>query len=143
MPFDGSNRKQVREREKELKIAEANRLAYTKRIMSDIPGRKWMHDLLAECHIWGTPFVAGSVDLTAFKCGVQNFGLQVFKDVMAAAPAEYVLMMNEANIKDQVNDRRYSDDRSASGERSDGEDERRDPEGSVTGEYDPYARTEA
>lgn len=142
MTFDGSNRKQVREREKELKISEANRLAYTKRLMSDAPGRKWMFDLLLKCHIWQTPFAAGSPDTTAFRLGEQNLGLQVFADVMAAAPQEYVLMMNEASIKEQVHDRRYSDDRTSSDEHSGSEDARRDVEGPVT-EYNPYADTDA
>ena len=135
--FDGSNRKQVREREKELKIAEGNRLAYTKRIMSDVPGRKWMHDILVRCHIWQTPFAAGQPDTTAFRLGEQNLGLQVFADVIAAAPQEYVLMMQEANTKEQVNDRRYSDDRQSTESTGNDEDTGRDDNGPVS-EYDPY-----
>ncbi len=142
MTFDGSDRKQVRAREKELKIAEGNRLAYTRRLMSDAPGRKWMHDLLVRCHIWQTPFAAGQPDTTAFRLGEQNLGLQTFADVIAAAPSEYVLMMQEATTKDQVYDRRYSDDRqSAESTRTD-EDIGRDDAGSSSGEYDPFARTE-
>jgi len=82
MTFDGSDRKQVRAREKELKIAEGNRLAYTRRVMQDTPGRKWMHDLLTRCHIWSTAFAAGQPDTTAFRLGEQNLGLQIFADVI-------------------------------------------------------------
>ena len=142
MTYNASDRKQVRAKEKEAKLDESNRLAYTRRIMSDQPGRKWMHDLLVRCHIFQTAFAAGQPDTTAFRLGEQNTGLQIFADVIAAAPSDYVLMMNEASIKDQVNDRRYSDDRSASGEHSGSSDPGRDPEGPVT-EYDPYAGGEA
>src|SRR5260370_11481714 len=111
MTFDGSDRKQVRAREKELKIDEGNRLAYTRRLMSDAPGRKWMYDLLLRCHIWQTPFAAGQIDTTAFRLGEQNLGLQVFADVMAAAPQEYVLMIQEAATKGQDHHQRYRDER--------------------------------
>lgn len=141
MTYDGSDRKQVRAKEKEAKLDENNRLAYTKRIMFDQPGRKWMHDLLVRCHIFQTAFAAGQPDNTAFRLGEQNTGLQIFADVIAASPQEYVQMMNEASIKDQVNDRRYNDDRSTSGEQHGSSDGRRDPEGPVT-EYDPYAGSE-
>jgi hypothetical protein len=143
MTFDASDRKQVRVREKELKITEVNRLAYTRRIMQDQPGRKWMHDILVRCHIWQTAFAAGQPDTTAFRLGEQNLGLQIFADVIAAAPQEYVQMMNEASIKDQVNDRRYSDDRDAASELPGSQDSGRDDSGQVTGDYDPFARTEA
>src|SRR5258707_14543634 len=143
MTFDGSDRKQVRAREKELKIAEDNAWAYTGRLMSDAPGRKGMHDLLVRCHIWQTPFAAGQPDTTAFRLGEQNLGLQTFADVIAAAPSEYVLMMQEATTKDQVHDRRYSDERNSEPEQPGSEDTGRDVEGRNAGEYDPFARTEA
>jgi hypothetical protein len=144
MTFDGSNRKQVREREKELKLAEANRHAYVRRIMQDKPGRKWMHDLLEKCCIFQTPFVAGAPDVTARNCGYQDVGLSIFSDVVNAAPAEYVQMMSEASEKELVHERRYSDDRSPAAEHTGSEDPGRDVEGRdpVT-EYDPYAGTEA
>lgn len=136
MTYDGSNRKNVREMEKEAKLAEANRLAYTKRIMGDAPGRKWMHDLLVKCHIWSTAFAAGSPDTTAFRLGEQNLGLQIFSDVVASAPNEYVQMMQEASIKDQVHERRYSDERTPSTELPGGPN----PDGrDQAGEYDPFA----
>lgn len=142
MTYDGSDRKQVRMMEKEAKLAEANRLAYVRRIMSDAAGRKWMHDLLVKCHIWNTPMVFGQPDATTFKLGEQNLGLQIFADVVNTASQEYVLMMQEATIKEQVHERRYSDDRTGTGEYPGGSDAGRDVEGPVS-EYDPFdARTE-
>lgn len=137
--YNASDRKQIRSKEKEAALALANRLAYVRRIMSDAPGRKWMHDLLEKCHVFHTPFVAGAPDVTSFRCGEANLGLQIFGDVVEAAPTEYGIMMQEASIKEAANDRRYSDDRSASAEYSGSSDDRRDAEGSEPGDYDPYA----
>lgn len=138
MTYDGSNRKQVRAKEKEAKLEENNRIAYTRRIMGDVAGRKWMHDLLLSCQIFGEPFVRGAPDATAHNLGKQIVGKQIFADVVAHCSSEYVQMMQEASTKEAVNDRRYSDDRSAPDERSASEDLGRDPEGPIT-EYDPYA----
>lgn len=140
MTYDGSNRKQVRQAEKAAALADANRIAFTRTIMSDIFGRAWMHSLLSRCNVFHTPFVAGAPDHTSFNCGSQNIGLAIFADVVVHCPAEYVLMMHEANVKDQANDRRNSDDRTPAGEPAGREDTGRDVEGS--GDYDPYARTE-
>jgi hypothetical protein len=136
MTYDAGSRKDVRRLEKEAKLAESNRLAYTKRIMGDSAGRKWMYDLLVRCHIWQTPFAAGQSDVTAFRIGEQNIGLQIFADVIAAAPQEYVLMMNEASQKELVHERRYSDDRHTN-ELPGSPKSERDDARPIT-EYDPY-----
>jgi hypothetical protein len=142
MTFNGSNRKQVREREKELAIRTANRLAETAKIMGTKYGRQFMHDLLERCHCWATSFVAGAPDTTSFRLGEQNIGLQIFADVIAAAPQEYVQMMSEAKERELINERRYSDERATDGQRSGSEGSIGDADnpgpGAVT-EYDPYA----
>ena len=138
MTYNASDRKQVRSKEKEAKLAEGNRYAYIRRIMSDAPGRKWMHDLLVSCHMWATPFAAGQPDTTAFRCGESNIGLQIFADVVNAAPAEYSIMMQEASLKDEVHDRRYSDSRDPTSEQPGSSDSGRDLEGREPGDYYPY-----
>ena len=83
-------------------------------------------------------------DATSFNCGAQNIGLRLFGDVATHCPHEYSLMMSEASIKEAVYDRRYSDERTASGELSGDSDPGRNDQGSEpVGEYDPYAGTEA
>ena len=139
MTYDASLRKDVRRMEKESAQAEANRIAYTKTIMRDRFGRRWMYDLLLRCHIWSTPFAMGQPDGTAFRLGEQNIGLQVFADVMKAAPDDYVLMMNEASEKDIINERRNRDNRTAPDELAGDEDTGRHHEGSILTEYDPTA----
>lgn len=108
MTFDNANRKNIRAAEKESRLAEGNRIAYTRTIMSTIFGRAWMYDLLLRCNIFHTPFVKDSPDSTAFNCGGQNIGLRIFGDVAAHCPNEYTLMMSEASTKEAANDRRYS-----------------------------------
>jgi hypothetical protein len=139
--YDGSDRKQVRSREKEAKLDESNRIAYTKQIMSDLFGRQWMHDLLLRCYIFGEPFVQGSPDGTAHNLGKQIIGKQIFADVVTHCPTQYVQMMQEASAKEILHDRRYSDDRATPAEHNGSSDPGRDPEGPIT-EYDPYGGAE-
>ena len=138
MTYDGSNRKHIRQAEKSAIVADNERKLFVAHIMSTLPGRAWMHQLLSQCHIFHTPFVAGAPDFTAYNCGQQNLGLQIFADVHAAAPREYVLMMQEASQKEVVNERRYSDERTPTGQPAGSEGSGRDPEGPV-GEYEPFA----
>lgn len=109
MTYDGTNRKHIRAAEKQAKIREAARKNFIKAIMSQYDGRAWMHDLLSQCHVFHTSFSAGAPDITAFRLGEQNIGLQLFASVVSDCPTEYVLMMQEANAKEALDDRRYSD----------------------------------
>ena len=105
-PPDFSLRKDVRKVEKAAEVAERQRIDYTKRIMSEAAGRAWMHNLLERCHVFHTPFVRNAPDLTAFNCGEQNVGYQTFADVVTHCASDYILMMQEANLKDFTNGRR-------------------------------------
>jgi len=142
--YDAGNRKDVRKLEKAAKHAEHARVEYTRHIMSEAMGRNWMHSLLARCNVFHTPFVRGAMDITAFNCGTQNVGLQLFADVIVHCPTEYILMMQEASHKELSNDRHDSDNRSPTGQPASGEGNGRDPEGPEpdTYDYDPYAREE-
>ncbi len=106
MTFDNANKKSIREAEKNAKLHDSNRIAYTRTIMSTIFGREWMHDLLLRCNVFHTPFSPTNSQITAFNCGTQNIGLQLFGDIATHCPHEYSLMMTEASIKDEANGRR-------------------------------------
>ena len=110
MTFNASDRKDIRNAEKSAKLSDANRIAFIRTIMGTLGGREWMHQLLRNCHVFSTPYVSGDPHATAFNCGQQNIGLQTFADVVAQTPTEYALMMQEAQIKEEANDRRNSDD---------------------------------
>lgn len=100
MTYDPSNRKHVREKEKEASLAERNFIAYTRQIMSEAPGRQWMQSLLDKCYIFGEPFVKGSSDSTAHNLGRQSVGKELFFTVVTHCPTEYIQMMQEASIKE-------------------------------------------
>ena len=121
MTFNPNERKDVRKAEKLAEIADAARIAYTRRIMSEVEGRQWMHNLLLRCHVFSTPFVRGAPDLTSFQCGEQNIGYQTFYDVVTHASAEYVLMMQEANLREISSGRRTQQPANTAGEPTAGE----------------------
>lgn len=131
MTYDGSDRKHIRQAEKAAKQAEARRRNFVKRLMIDMDGREWMHDLLTKCHCFHSPFVKGAPDATAFLCGEQNLGLQIFADVVSVCPNEYVLMMQEANAKETINERRYSDTDKPAEPTGTEQGTRRDDQGSI------------
>ena len=110
MTFDATNRKDIRNAEKSARLAESNRHAFIRTVMGTVGGREWMHGLLTSCHVFHTPYVSGDPHATAFNCGTQNIGLQTFADVVSQCATEYALMMQEAQIKEEANDRRNGND---------------------------------
>lgn len=107
MTFNNSNRKNIREAEKSAKLAEGNRIAYTKTIMSDLFGRAWMHDLLTRCCMFHSPMAVGFPDATSWNIGKQDIGRRIYDDIVTNCPSDYALMMTEASTKDEANGRRY------------------------------------
>lgn len=96
MSFDASNRRHIRERQKETRaIAQDNRVIL-KSIMEDYNGRRWMHDKLQRSHIFTNPFSSDPLQM-AFNCGQQNEALQDFYELITLCPDNYILMMKEAH----------------------------------------------
>src|SRR5215469_13624190 len=114
MALNPNERKDVRRAEKLAAQREAARVAYTQHIMSTVDGRGWMHAHLEQCNVFRSPFVRGSADLTAFNCGSQNVGYQLFLDVVNNCPTEYILMMQEAHAKEIAHGRRVPESTDAS-----------------------------
>jgi len=140
MTYDAGNRKDVRKLEKAAKHAEHARIEYTRRIMSEALGRVWIHSLLARCNVFHTPFVRGAMDITAFNCGSQNVGLQLFAYVIVHCPTEYILMIQEATHKEIAENVGHErNQRSASGEPTGSSHSDRGIEGSESAELDPSA----
>lgn len=106
--YNAGDRKAIRQAEKSARLAEAQRREVVGGILSVAPGRQWVHDLLAACHIFDTPF-AGVDPQTNFNCGQQNVGLRIFADVMQH-PDSYLLMMKEANERAITDDSRQRRD---------------------------------
>lgn len=136
MTYDASDRKDIRKAEKSARIAENNRIAYTRRILSELEGREWMHALLLRCNVFTTPFVAQAHDITSFNCGMQNLGLQLFWDVVTHCPDQYVMMMREQAAKEGIENARGSRTDTAAAAAGAGTDTGRDDQGSEPGTGD-------
>ena len=105
MPYDASNRRDVKALERQAKLADQQRKEIVNGIMSVEPGRRWMCDLLETCHIFATSF--SDVDLRmAFMEGQREIGLRLLMDIMGACPDQYVTMMRERNGRQSANDAR-------------------------------------
>lgn len=107
MPYDAGNRRDVRAAEKQAKLAEQQRREIVTGIMSVVPGRGWMCDLLEHCHIFHTSYN----DLPhrmAFMEGQREVGIRLLSDIMSACPDHYVLMMRERNERDSAYESRRS-----------------------------------
>jgi hypothetical protein len=99
--YNAAQRKDVREAEKSARIAERQRHEIIKGIMSLGPGRQWMHDLLAVCHVFASSFVPDPC-ATAFNEGQRSIGLRLLVDIMESCPDNYILMMREETVRRQV-----------------------------------------
>lgn len=108
--YDGSNRRHIRQAEKRSKLAENNRIAYLRQIMQTLSGRAFMHEWLTDCSMFHEPFSPISPYATAYNCGKQSIGRRLFDDIFTHCPAEYALMMQEAQAKDHADDRRTADE---------------------------------
>ena len=107
MPYDASNRRDVKALEREARLADQQRKEIVNGIMSLEPGRRWMCDLLETCHVFATSF--NDIDLRmAFMEGQREIGLRLLMDVMAACPDQYVTMMRERNGRQSAIDARGS-----------------------------------
>ena|SRR6516164_9463987 len=102
MTFNAANRKDVRRREKQAKFNERTRLETMKSLMGTMYGRQWVYNLLMyRCHLFDSSFSVKNVLYdTAYLEGERNIGLQIYGDVLAACPDEYIQMMREANVRD-------------------------------------------
>jgi len=125
---NASERKDIRRYEKAAKIAEQDRINFIVAAMSTSAGRTYFRDLLASCHIFADPFT-GDALLEAYSKGERNIGLKIYNDIVTNCPDYFVLMMKEANIAEQVNERRDSDDR-------DTDDTDGSPDGELAGSAD-------
>lgn len=110
MPRNASQTKEIRRYEKAAKLREQNRINFIVAAMSTEAGRTYFRDILATCHIFADPF-SGDALREAYSKGERNIGLYIYNDIVTHCPDYFVLMMKEANIEEQVNDRRNDDDR--------------------------------
>jgi hypothetical protein len=66
-------------------------------LMDKIEGRQWLYIQLDVCGVFATPFAPGKADVTAYLCGLQDMGHKLLGDIMATAPEQFHLMLQEEN----------------------------------------------
>ena len=139
MPYDASNRKDIRRAEKDAKADEIARIDFLRAAMSTIQGRAWFYNLLEFCHLFTDPF-SGQALLEAYSKGERNVGLRIFADLLAHCPDYYIQMVKDANDRRISRDNRRPEpdpsDDLALAERSSGSDSGWDAEGRPDSTYD-------
>ena len=85
-PDSAIDRKSIRRREKAVALANRQRGEVLISVMSTAPGRQWIWDILATCHIFHTTFAPGQPDVVAFAEGRRSVGLTLLADILATCP---------------------------------------------------------
>lgn len=130
MPYDASNRKDVRRLEKASRLAARDDADCIRKIMSDTFGRAWMWRKLEAARIFDDPFT-GDPLVEAYNKGNRNFGMILLADIMLHCPQMYLKMTEEANVRRINNDNDHdASAASTSTEYSGSPDSGRDAEGS-------------
>ena len=107
--YNAADRKDIRRAEKEAKLFEQQRREVMVDLMSTMPKRRWMLEILEACHVFATSFNRDSHTM-AFMEGQRDIGLRLLNDIMASSPDEYILMMRENNERRSASERTRSQD---------------------------------
>ena len=89
MPYDASNRKQIRQAEKAAAVMERDRIEFLHNCLSTIQGRTWFYSLLADCHCFSQP-PSFNPHQDYFALGERNVGLRIFAEIIAHCPDQYL-----------------------------------------------------
>jgi hypothetical protein len=112
--YNAAERRHVREAARASRVADRQRQDVVASIMSLVPGRQWMLELLEGCHLFASSFTGNALE-TAFAEGERNVGLKLLADIMRVCPQQYILMVQERNERDRANERRRDSSNGASG----------------------------
>lgn len=92
-PIKGNLSKKRQEERKEATIA------VIKALMDRIEGRQWLYIQLDVCGVFATPFAPNRPDITAYLCGLQDFGHKLLADIMESSPEQFHLMVQEETAR--------------------------------------------
>ena len=98
MTDNAADRKDIRRREKESRIAERARAEVVANLMSTTQGREWLWDILSNCQIFSSTFT-GDPLTTAFNEGKRAMGLSLLATVLTTCPDQYITAQREANVR--------------------------------------------
>jgi len=95
-PYNAAERRHVKQAAKAAKLVTLQRGQFITNIMSTLPGRAWVCDLLEAAHVFASTYSDIALR-TAFGEGERSMGLRILADIMQACPDQYVTMMRERN----------------------------------------------
>jgi hypothetical protein len=72
-----------------------------RRLLSHKSGRAWFYRLLKRSNIYGTSFVPGQPDTTAFELGREDVGRRLMAQAMEACEDLYLLMIREVRQEEE------------------------------------------
>lgn len=98
--YDASNPASVEQQSKKIARFQAELGQVLTNIMSSVPGRAWVYDLLAFCNAFGNPIIPGDTHLTYTNLGMQNVGKMLLDQINTAAPDRYLPMLREARQRE-------------------------------------------
>ena len=105
MPYDASNRKQIRVAEKAARRADLDRVEFVRAAMATTQGRTWFFYLLESCHVENQP-PTFEPHRDYFMFGERNVGLRIKADILTHCPDQYIQMIKESNARDTLADAR-------------------------------------
>ena len=105
MPYDASNRKQIRVAEKAARRVELDRVEFVRAAMNTVQGRTWFFHLLSDCHVESQP-PTFEPNRDYFMFGERNVGLRIKADILTHCPDQYIQMIKESNARDTLADAR-------------------------------------
>ena len=107
MVDNAADRKSIRRREKQARLADVQRQEVITQLMSTLAGRQYVWDKLSECHIFVTTF-NGDPYQSVYMEGQRAIGLSMLSDIMIACPEQYIQAQREANVRSTTDERRSS-----------------------------------
>ena len=135
--YDASNRKHIRAAEKSAKVADRTRGEVLARLASDVGGRHYLWDRLAELHVFTSTY-NDNPSRMAFLEGQRAAGLSLLADILHWCPEQFLQMMVEANGRrtaddDNDTDRAAGDGPEPSGRSGDDQGHAEPDDGGVEG----------
>ena len=105
---NAANRQDVRRKEKESKIAELEQAEVIAHLLATRTGRNYIWDQLSAAHIFHTSFSGDPLQM-AFAEGERNSGLRLLNDILTYSPDNFILMLREQHVRDQLDSDRNHD----------------------------------
>lgn len=97
--YDAGDESAVKVRRGRARLVDDQALEDLRALLREKQGRRFLWGLLARCDIYHQSF-SGDVNWSLFNEGKRSVGLRLLKDIIAAAPGDYALMVKENQGED-------------------------------------------